>query len=123
MHPPLHGGADQVLPHRTKAMVVTMDQISKETPNPKCQLFLKIDQKRYLAEGVYLSEAHDPLPPCYTLNEYMYPCTYSHKEGGGVDEPVRRLEGRSFTRGVENTNMTVCISSLQTLLNTRTDAI
>jgi hypothetical protein len=27
--------------------------------------------------------------------EYMYPCTYAHREGGrGVDEPVKRLEGR-----------------------------
>jgi hypothetical protein len=51
---------------------------------------------RYLEAGVYLSEALDPLapPPRYTLYEYMYPCTYSHKDGGGVGEPVRRLEGR-----------------------------
>jgi hypothetical protein len=26
--------------------------------------------------------------------------------GGGVDEPVRRLERRLFTRGIENTDMT-----------------
>jgi hypothetical protein len=68
-----------------------------------------------MAAGVYLSEAPDPLPPpCYTLYEYMYLCTYWHSEGGGggLDEPVRRLEGRWFTRGVENTNMTDCISSL-----------
>jgi hypothetical protein len=29
-----------------------MDQISIKTPNPKCRLFLKIDQQRYLAVGV-----------------------------------------------------------------------
>jgi hypothetical protein len=23
-----------------------------------------------------------PHPPRYTLYEYMYPCTYSHREGG-----------------------------------------
>jgi hypothetical protein len=39
----------------------TMDQISIKTPNPKCRLFLKIEQLRYLAAGVYLSEA--PFPP------------------------------------------------------------
>jgi len=38
-----------------------MDQKSKKTPNPKCRLFLKIDQYWYLAAGVYLSEA--PYPP------------------------------------------------------------
>ncbi len=42
-----------------------------------------------MAAGVYLSEAPNPLlPPCYTLYVYMYPCIYSHREGGGgVDEP------------------------------------
>ncbi len=34
-----------------------MDQISIKTPNPKCRLFLKTLQSRYLAAGVYLSEA------------------------------------------------------------------
>jgi hypothetical protein len=91
-----------------------MDQISLKTPNPKCRLFLKIYQQRYLAAGVYLSEAPDPpLPPIkHCVN--TYPCTYSHREGGGmgVGEPVGRLEGRKFTRGVENTNMTDSISSL-----------
>jgi hypothetical protein len=31
-----------------------MDQISLKTPNPNCRLFLKIDQYRYLAAGIYL---------------------------------------------------------------------
>jgi hypothetical protein len=37
-----------------------------------------------MAAGVYVSEAPIPLtpPPRYTLYEYMYPCTYSHREGG-----------------------------------------
>jgi hypothetical protein len=61
-----------------------MDQISKKTPNPKCRVFLKIDHYRNLPAGVYLS-APDPLP-CYTMYEYMYPCTYSHKEGGEVNQ-------------------------------------
>ncbi len=58
-----------------------MDQISKKTPNPKCRLFKKIDLLWYLAAGVYLSDAPYPLPR-YTLYEYMYPCSYSHREGG-----------------------------------------
>jgi hypothetical protein len=69
-----------------------MDQIS--TPNPKCRLFLKIDQYRYLAAGVYLSEVPDPPPPPrYTLYEYCT-CTpvliHIGKGEGGLDEPVRR---------------------------------
>jgi hypothetical protein len=38
-----------------------MDQICIKTPNPKCRLFLKMYQQRYLAAGVYLSEAPSPL--------------------------------------------------------------
>ena len=37
---------------------------------------------------------------------------HTGKGGGGGDEPVRRLRWRQFTRGVENTNKTDCISSL-----------
>ncbi len=44
-------------------------------------------------------------PPALVTHwyEYIYPCTYSHREGGGgwVDEPVRRLEGRQFIRGMD----------------------
>jgi hypothetical protein len=49
-----------------------------------------------MAAGVYLSAATDPLPLTLVtkLFEYMYLYTYSHREGGGVDEPVRRLAGR-----------------------------
>jgi hypothetical protein len=57
-----------------------------------------------------LSTQPDPPPPCHTLYEYIL--IHTGKGGGGVDEPVRRLEGRQFTRGVENTNMADCISSL-----------
>jgi hypothetical protein len=32
--------------------------------------------------------------------------------GGGVWEVREKVEGQQFTRGVENTNMTDCISSL-----------
>ncbi len=48
-----------------------------------------------------------PGPPrLHTEWIHAYPGTYSHRElgggGGEVGEPVRRLEGRYFTRGVEN---------------------
>jgi hypothetical protein len=51
----------------------------------------------YLAAGVNLSEAPDPLHPPVTHCMYEYVtlyCTYSHREGGGKGEPVTRLEGR-----------------------------
>jgi hypothetical protein len=72
-----------------------MDQISKTTPNPKCRLFEKTHLLWYLAAGVYLSEAPYPLPP---VTHCMNTCTpvliHIGKGGGGVDEPVRRLEWR-----------------------------
>jgi hypothetical protein len=62
-------------------------------------LFKKFTSKGEDA-GVYLSEAPVLIP------------TGKGVGGRGVDEPVRRLEGRWFTRGVENTNInTDCISS------------
>ena len=78
-------------------MVASMDQISKKIPNPKCRLFLKIDQKRYLAAGAYLSEAPGPRPPPprYRLYEYIPLYLFTQgRGGGGVGELVRRLEGR-----------------------------
>jgi hypothetical protein len=71
-----------------------------------------------------LSTQPDP-PPFYTLYEYISTPVLIHTGKGrrGVGEPVTRLDGRYFTRGVENTNMTACISSLSTLLNTRKDGI
>jgi hypothetical protein len=71
--------------------------IYKDT-KPLKSAFLKIDLLRKLAEGFYLSEAPDPLPPRYTLYEnvlniplYLFP---QGKGGRGVREPVRRLEKR-----------------------------
>jgi hypothetical protein len=56
-----------------------------------------------------------PVPPCYTLFTYMniplYLFTKGRGRGGGGD-PVRRLEVRQFTRGIENTNMIDSIISL-----------
>ncbi len=52
----------------------------------------KIDLKRDFAAGVYLSEAQNPPPP-YTLYTWIQ-YTYSHREGGGGVEPMRRGEGQ-----------------------------
>ncbi len=49
--------------------------------------FLEIDQKRYLAAGVYLSEAPDPLHPPVTHCMTEYPCPvhiHTGKEGRGI---------------------------------------
>jgi hypothetical protein len=54
----------------------------------------------------------EPEPsPTHCINRYMplYLFTQGRGEGG---EPVRKLEGRQFTRGVENANITDCISSI-----------
>ncbi len=80
-------------------MVQGMDQISTKSPNTKCRLFLKIDQLRYLAAGVYLSEAPDPLPPLLHIAWIEYTVhtpalIHTGKGGMGVGEPVRRLEVR-----------------------------
>ncbi len=70
-----------------------MDQLSNiyiKTPKPKCRLFLKIDQySKWRKVFIYLRPPvpFPPPPPPVTL-------------GRGVEEPVRRLEGRQFTRGV-----------------------
>ncbi len=61
----------------------------------------------YMPAGVYLPEKPDPPPPLtHCLN--TYPCTYSHREGGGVGAGKWTIEK---VRGVENTNMTHCIST------------
>ena len=54
-----------------------------ETPNPKCRIFLKVDQKRYLAEGVYLSEAPIP-PPSPVKHCYESTPLYLFTQGRGV---------------------------------------
>ncbi len=52
----------------------------------------------YFAAGVYLSEAPDPIPPppsvIHCINIEHIPYLFTHEGGGGVDEPVRGLEGR-----------------------------
>jgi hypothetical protein len=72
-----------------------------------------LNQQSYLAAGVYLSETPDnpPPPPVPHCKKTYRTSVLIHigkegKGGGGRGEPVRRLEGRQFTRGVANTNMT-----------------
>jgi hypothetical protein len=67
--------------------LMSMDQISITTPNPKCRLFFKIDQ--YLAASVYLSEVHDPPPLSHTCHHVLI----HTGKGGRVDKPVTKLEG------------------------------
>ncbi len=69
--------------------------IYKDT-KPKRRLFLNSDQKRYLAAGVYLSEAPDPLPspPLHTVWIHTPVLIHTGKGGRGEGKPVSRLEGR-----------------------------
>jgi hypothetical protein len=63
-------------------MMYVMDQI--KTPNPKCRLFLKIYQYRYLAAGEYLSDAPSPYKAPYSPPHTLYTCvqyTYSYRDG------------------------------------------
>jgi hypothetical protein len=59
-----------------------MDQVYIKTPNPKCRLFLKIYQQMYMAAGVYLSEAPDPLAPLLHTVRIHVPL-YLFTQGGG----------------------------------------
>ncbi len=64
-----------------------------KTPNPKCGLFLKIDQDRYLAAVVYLSEAPfppDPILPPNTLYTCVHCTVYLFTQGRG-GEPTWEL--------------------------------
>ncbi len=88
-----------------------MERISIKTPNPKCRLFLKIYQYTYLAAG-------------------PYPCTYSHREGGGgyifVYEPCRDAVRGALVhkRGSKYQHDLPYVSPLYKLyLNTREDDI
>jgi hypothetical protein len=56
---------------------------------------------------VYNTTQHPP-PHSHTLSVYTVRLLWEG-EGGGVRE---KIEGQQYTRGVENTNMTDCISSL-----------
>jgi hypothetical protein len=83
------------------------DQISLKTPNHKCRLFLKMTSKGTWWQVFICLMPPVPPPPRYTLYEYITLCLFTQGRGQGACEPVRRLEGRKYTRRVENTNMTV----------------
>jgi hypothetical protein len=74
----------------------------------------KLTCKWTLQQVFYLSEAQNPIhPPLHTV--YVYTVTLIHTGKGGRVEPEKRFN--SLQSWVENTNMTYCISSLQTLIN------
>jgi hypothetical protein len=58
-----------------------------------------------------LSTQSEPLPPCYTLYRLYRPVLIYTGKGGGVEVNWREGIGAVVPiRGVENTNMTDCIS-------------
>jgi hypothetical protein len=80
--------------------------------NAKCLHLKKSTCEGTFATGVYLFKA---LHTVYVYTRTVRILnTYSHREWGGGErvEPERRLEGQQFTKVVENTNMTDCISGL-----------
>jgi hypothetical protein len=80
---------------------------------------------KLLQNMVYNTTQHPLPPPPHTPQPhtvFIY-CTLLWEGVGGVGEAREKVERQQFIRGVENTNMTDCISSLQTILNTSKDDI
>jgi hypothetical protein len=69
---------------------------------------------------VYNTTQHPPPP---TATHCLYILYVYFGKRGGVGEVREKVEWQQFTRGVENINITDCISSLKTLLNTSKDDI
>ncbi len=69
---------------------------------------------------VYNTTQHPPPSHSHTLSVYTIRLLW---ERGGLGEVREKVEGQQFTRGVENTNITDCVFSLETLLNTSKDDI
>jgi hypothetical protein len=105
-----------------------MDEATIKTPIPKCRLYWcfclgwcsnfvysESGQKqsvKLLQNMVYNTTQHPytPLPPQpHTVCMY---CMFTLRRVGGMGEVREEVEGQKFTRGVENTNMTDCFSSL-----------
>ncbi len=61
---------------------------------------------------VYNTTQHPPPHPTATHCLYSIYCKFTLGRGGGVGEVREYVEGQQFTREVENTNMTDCISNL-----------
>ncbi len=104
------------------SMVITTDERTIKTPIPKYRLYwcfcfwggvailkvLNLVRNRVLNScRIWSTTQLNTLPP---------PTPHSHTQfwegGGGVGEVREKVEGHQFTRGVKNTNMTDCISSL-----------
>jgi hypothetical protein len=86
-----------------------MDEGTIKTPIPKGRLhkcFCFVDSESGQKQSGKLLQ-HLPPPHCLYKNT-----TFTLGRGGGVGEVREKVEGQQFTRGVENTNMTDCISSL-----------
>ncbi len=64
--------------------------------------------------GRCLSVRRSPIPPplLQTARKNNQVLLHTSKGGGGEGEPEKRLVGQLFTKSVENTNITDCISSL-----------
>jgi hypothetical protein len=81
--------------------------------NAKCRS-VKINLYRDYAAGVYLSEDRNPIPPAplsYCIRVYSI-LIHTQKGKGGELYQIEREKVNSSQSGVENTNMTDCISSL-----------
>jgi hypothetical protein len=76
-------------------------------------LYCTVEQKHPWA-----AKAPTPTATCCLFIPYVY-----FGKEVGVGEAGEKIEGQQFTRGVKNTNMTDCISSLLTVLNTSTEDI
>jgi hypothetical protein len=72
--------------------------------------FLKIDQQRYLAAGVYLSKAPNPLPPV-THRMNTYNCSYSHREGGEGIGRLRQINSWSIFKKCRHLGFGVFIAT------------
>jgi hypothetical protein len=99
-----------------------MDEGTIKTPIPTCRRywcfclgwfsnFVGSKSGQSLTPAEYgLQHNSTPPPHSHTLPVCIY-CTFTLGRWG-VGEVREKVEGQEFTRGVENTNMTDCISSL-----------
>jgi hypothetical protein len=101
----------------------TMDEGTIKTSIPKCRLYWcfclrwcsnfvgsasgQKQSGKLLQNMVYNTTQHHP-----TATHCLYIMYVYFGKGGGVVKVREKVEGQHFTRGVENTNMTDCISSL-----------
>jgi hypothetical protein len=75
-----------------RSWLLTTDQITIKTPNPKGRLFLKINMERDLAADVYLSEA--PSPPRFLFGVVKQFCRFGICSNTQCITPVDTLHTR-----------------------------